>query len=478
MRLGDRMRVLLRKSPAMFRGAVLHEMAHIANGDVGRAYFAQSLWATMSILLLAPTTLTIIGLFIGRLGQEALALTSGSGSDLIGLVTYSVPARALELLQVAGLLALFTAIRGSLLRTREIYADWRAGLWGAFEGLEAIFRQNQTSHKSSVWSRLWRLHPAPDERLRLLKNPRSLFSISTDLPLLVGAVTGTSVSGFLALTILLANFMTIAQTLLGALLLQAGGLLAIAGYVLEILWSVLAALVTAGPFFVLGYLTAGTLGLQAQRDGVAATAMHEKRDLFAYTRLLLQAALFSLGLQIGFVLAPVNFFAPIASLLNFKGDAGSLLLIPFWTVLWIIFFTLLVWVWLAVARATASQWITRHTGAKSPNGRRRFLTIYLAAMLWLILVPMLIAQALYWDSATHFASSVPFEVFIVVLMIALGLAAGMAVSGLLLVFFLSFAKITCPACRRKTKQRQAVGRSCEHCGADLAPWIIAQPRTV
>jgi predicted amidophosphoribosyltransferase len=54
----------------------------------------------------------------------------------------------------------------------------------------------------------------------------------------------------------------------------------------------------------------------------------------------------------------------------------------------------------------------------------------------------------------------------------LALAAIAAAVGWLLVEMTSSGAIACPACGRKTKHRYAVGRACEHCGADLAPWII------
>ncbi|NDJ55169.1 MAG: hypothetical protein GYB68_19025, partial [Chloroflexi bacterium] len=44
LRLGGRSRLLLRKRPRLFRAIVLHELAHIANGDVSRTYLTQALW--------------------------------------------------------------------------------------------------------------------------------------------------------------------------------------------------------------------------------------------------------------------------------------------------------------------------------------------------------------------------------------------------------------------------------------------------
>lgn len=43
LRLGGRMELLMRKAHDRFQAIILHELAHIANGDVGRTYFTQAL---------------------------------------------------------------------------------------------------------------------------------------------------------------------------------------------------------------------------------------------------------------------------------------------------------------------------------------------------------------------------------------------------------------------------------------------------
>ena len=51
IRLDQGLRLLLRRSPSAFRAIFLHELAHLANRDVGRTYFAQALWVAAAALV-------------------------------------------------------------------------------------------------------------------------------------------------------------------------------------------------------------------------------------------------------------------------------------------------------------------------------------------------------------------------------------------------------------------------------------------
>ena len=71
--LGGRMRLLLCKAPGKFRAIVLHELAHITNGDIGRTYFAQALWIpviSFMMLYLVGTVLISFASSIQQLSQQ------------------------------------------------------------------------------------------------------------------------------------------------------------------------------------------------------------------------------------------------------------------------------------------------------------------------------------------------------------------------------------------------------------------------
>jgi Zn-dependent protease with chaperone function len=477
MRMGSRMPLLLRKSPELFRATVLHELAHIVNGDIGRTYYSQSLWNVVLALLAVPSILIYCAQFMARLGREAVALLSGTEGNLLQLVTSGVPSFLLVTIQFIGWVALLAALRGSLLRTREIYADWRAALWGALDGLRAIFEGN-SARRPSWWSGLWRLHPAPQDRLRLLLNPRRLFDIPHDLPLLAGVLIGAASSGLLSFTLLLSIVVAETLTLGGVLTLLGGPLLSLMSDLVAVLAIPIAVLTLIAPTYVLSGLTAGSLGLQAQRDGLAAAALRERGGLTAYLKLVVPAALYAIGLQVGFTLSPIPFFSPLPRLIGNTVDVVQLLLLLAATLAWLAFATTLIWLWLTWGRYTAGRWMSRKTGPRPPHRRRRFLTTYLAITLWIVLVPLLVAQALYVDVIFNPTNQVvPTDFGILATVVGLALAAFIGGAGWLLIEMLSSGPISCPQCKRRTKHRQAVGFACEHCGSELAAWAFVDPAT-
>jgi Zn-dependent protease with chaperone function len=102
LRLDGGLRLLMRKSPATFQALVLHELGHIINGDVPRAYFSLSLWL-VTLLLVAGSLLLF-------------SMTSDS-IDLNDVGLW---------LQTGAMFAIATTMWAGLLRVREVYADWRA----------------------------------------------------------------------------------------------------------------------------------------------------------------------------------------------------------------------------------------------------------------------------------------------------------------------------------------------------------------
>ena len=471
LRLGSQMPLMLRKKPALFKATVQHELAHIANGDVSRAYFTQSLWTAVLALLAVPYLLCYILIFAQRILNDFIHLVSGQGIDFLRLLMVALPTFIWTLLQVAVLLALFAVVRAGLLRSREVYADWKANLWGAGPGLEAIFRQDASAKKASALARLLRLHPTPADRLLKLEQPRQLFGIPWDLPLVVGTLTASAMSGTFMVSIFIATS------------LAAGGMAAFQGpgtggswlgfflLILTILAvMVFTVLLLIGPQAGLAWLAGGSLGLQVARDGLASLAEHEPRGLRPYLRLLPVAGLFAVGIQLGFLLTPTSFLAPIPSLIGYQGSLLALLGIPFETVAWTLALTFLCWLWLCYARFLSRRLLGRHVGTRPPKGKRLFLIGLLALLLWLVFVPALGVQPLIYGVLNANGSPIPASVILPVTFIGMGLAGMVAVLGLG-VAWLFRGRITCPSCGRPSTHSSAVGQACEHCGRELAPWL-------
>jgi Zn-dependent protease with chaperone function len=131
LRLGGGMRLLMRKASQVFGAIVLHELAHIHNQDIWRAYSAEGVWIAALWLSFVPFLLaTSYGLIWGQVGRPLLGLADFSASTFWASGwRFLLPG-----LQIAACLALMRIIRAGLLRAREVYADWRAATWGAEPG--------------------------------------------------------------------------------------------------------------------------------------------------------------------------------------------------------------------------------------------------------------------------------------------------------------------------------------------------------
>lgn len=151
-----------------FRAYVLHELAHIRNRDVSKAYFTVALWWAFVVAALLPyAALSVFEPldYLLSIGWRVLVLT--------GLVYLT---------------------RNSVLRVRELYADVRASVWDgpggaltrALESLPLPKCGGRLLGKLEAWifpRSGWRLkllhdHPDPSERSLAVRDPRALFRAS------------------------------------------------------------------------------------------------------------------------------------------------------------------------------------------------------------------------------------------------------------------------------------------------------------
>jgi Zn-dependent protease with chaperone function len=133
----------------IFRAVVLHELAHLRNGDVDKAYATVATWHAFLIAALAPCGLVLL-------------LSLPQAVDLVAVAW-----------RVLALAALVLLMRNAVLRARELDADARASIWDGPVALgrvlESLPRPPGPTQKSIL-----RVHPDPVERRRSLQETERL----------------------------------------------------------------------------------------------------------------------------------------------------------------------------------------------------------------------------------------------------------------------------------------------------------------
>jgi Zn-dependent protease with chaperone function len=135
-----------------FRAVVLHELAHLRNRDVTRAYFSVSVWHAFLLVAVAPFAVSLADEDAGtvlRLGWRLAAMT---------LLVYLT--------------------RNAVLRAREVYADVRAS---TSPRVGAALRRILAARPAGARARprILRLHPTAEERIRALESTDGLFGLGT-----------------------------------------------------------------------------------------------------------------------------------------------------------------------------------------------------------------------------------------------------------------------------------------------------------
>ena len=171
-----------RSDPDGFRTVVLHELAHIRNGDVGIAYAAEALWRASILVVLLPYAVLSVYRWAG-VSEPGAVVDLWQTDWQLGLRGVLHP------VALAGLVLL---ARADVLRTRELYADLDASHWSGARLLpraaRAVTADNRRAH--AVLSRLvapWRTHPVWPDRAESLLDPAILFGVRPTSMFLTGA---------------------------------------------------------------------------------------------------------------------------------------------------------------------------------------------------------------------------------------------------------------------------------------------------
>lgn len=165
--------------PDRFRAVVLHEFAHVRNGDIAVTYATVALWRVFAGVVLLPAA-----------AEAAYFLITDRFP-----ATWHVPAVYAYYLAGEALIALMVYLtRADLLRTRELYADltaarlWTCPLDMADNRTAKVLPRGRWARALAAVGGLWRTHPSWRARRRALAAPEALFGLGA-LPLFATGLT-------------------------------------------------------------------------------------------------------------------------------------------------------------------------------------------------------------------------------------------------------------------------------------------------
>jgi Zn-dependent protease with chaperone function len=149
--------VLFDRDRATFDAVVLHELAHVRNGDVGTAYGTLALWRSFLLVVLAPFVVVLVDPLL--VSENPLRLPDFE--VLKDAVTWGLIAR------LAVLVLLVYLARTAVLRSRERYADALVARWTGstdpYAALAPVPRRRRIT-----------IHPTRAARVEAMRDPRSL----------------------------------------------------------------------------------------------------------------------------------------------------------------------------------------------------------------------------------------------------------------------------------------------------------------
>jgi Zn-dependent protease with chaperone function len=148
--------------PEAFRAVVLHELGHVRNRDVDKAYFTMALWYSFLGVAVLPLLISL--------------------HDEHPRYVWSIVWR------LAALVALVYLSRNAVLRAREVYADVRAAQSaGSADALRRVIGGLPATARRR-WRRLLSVHPEPPARVAVLDDTDLLFRPGVGEALLAGIV--------------------------------------------------------------------------------------------------------------------------------------------------------------------------------------------------------------------------------------------------------------------------------------------------
>jgi len=466
-----------------FHAVLLHELGHIANRDISRTTFSVELGRIFTQITLVLAALTEGYLLFHLLRRFLSGKAEQTDVQGIGIMLQTALGAVL-------VIALIEIIRASILRAREYYADTRARQWlGNATPLIDLFGRrpervptpsvvaapaalgfmhpalrDQRPIRTLIREYLAPLHPSAAQRIKILTNPRTLFAVDLWTTFVAGLLSGLALNANSLVLAALLQFGSFITTRLSSSVnsqLSSGAVQAI--LVLFSLASVLTAVLVVGLFIALFLAPlVGTVGVMVQRAMFADQSVHSAgAPLLPIRRLALLALLVGIGVVLGGTLTPAS---GVLTLQN-----RDWLLTPVFVLGW----TVVVFVWLLPLRWFAGKVYRSHVGTKPPVFRRRCI----AVLATLAITPAFLFTMFGQGAATGV------ETTPIAAEVTNGLLSGWLLSlpfsliiwgiGALLMWLAGwFGAARCTACGKTARQTAAITLHCAHCGQALKPWAI------
>ncbi|MGF1428245.1 sensor domain-containing protein [Kitasatospora sp. LaBMicrA B282] len=197
-----------------FDAVVLHELAHVANRDVGITYATVALWRVFLAVVLLP-----------ELAASGYAIVDQHFPAAWQMRV--TPEANLVLVAVIGVLVYL--VRSDILRVREVYADRTAVARGAVRERLLPARATEIGAGArglrrvlAAAGRAWRTHPSWPQRAAALDRPQVLFR-AAGLPLFLAGVAGQVVAQVAGRYLPGGWALTAGQLLAAALVVGVGG---------------------------------------------------------------------------------------------------------------------------------------------------------------------------------------------------------------------------------------------------------------
>jgi hypothetical protein len=221
---------------------------------------------------------------------------------------------------------------------------------------------------------------------------------------------------------------------------------------------------TMAIFLIPAYYVSQAVGVQMQRQAILHL-LEERRGCGVYLRLLLPAFLLAVGLQIGLIITPLGLLAPLWN------DQSWLLLAAM--PVWIPAVTLLMWLWLIYARYFGARVVGRQGGNQPPTWTRRVYTLGMTLVLWAMLAPVIIGQAML--SALTLGEGpapLPGEAILIAVGVALGVFLLLGIGTWAILGLMRVVRPTrCGSCGAPAPAGLFAGDRCQTCGHPIAAWL-------
>jgi len=456
LRIDNGLRMMAYKNFKRFKAIVLHETGHIINNDVSKTYMARSLWKAVLYIFAVPTLLIILISFSMNIFKK---VSKGFGAeDLKGILLGSIPSFLLLTLSISLFFLLIYLLVKSLVRTREYYADRRAGDAGSKDELDRMFRENSEKlTRTGYLKSLFRWHPDPYERSKILNDPSELFILRNDICFIVGLLLPFSIFSFI---ILIKTGLTFTGLLSGAGQVMSQN---ITFTLLSVIFSIIIFIFFCFvPFFITSYLISSSLGLQIQRNVIAS--LSEGKNSFTFKRIFSAAFIITCGMAAGSLLLP--YYSVLNVMINssfseFIFDKIPLIILSFVMAYTVNFF------WIFYVKFFTGKVYGRYVKSKPPLKRFYAFNVVSALLLSVMILPVAGTFFRIYSDKIDLLNETTNTLLLVIPIIYL---LFFAITGLILVIKNSINS-ACPHCNKTMQPGILFKKECANCGSVLCAWL-------